>query len=69
MQLLDLKIKLTSLAEQVVFHDVEMRDGCPERAWDFSQRMKPATIDDQGCDVNDDCRDDKTRNLNPSAVQ
>ena len=69
MQFLDLEIKLTSLTEQIIFHDVEMCDRRPERAWDFSQRMEPATIDDQGCDVDDDCRDDRARNPSPRAVQ
>lgn len=69
MQFLDLEVELTSFAEQVIFHDVEVRDGCPERARYLSQRMEPPTIDDQGCDVNDECCNDITWNPNPRAVQ
>jgi hypothetical protein len=54
-QLLHLEIKLASLTEQIVFHNVVMSDRCPKRSWNFGQRMKPATIDDQRRDIDDDC--------------
>lgn len=45
MQLLDLEIKLASLAKQIMLHNVEVSDRRPERPRYFRQGMKPATVD------------------------
>lgn len=48
MHLLYLEIKLASLAEQIRFYNVEMCHGYPKKlTWDFSQRVKPATMGDK----------------------
>jgi hypothetical protein len=64
MQPLNLFIKLTPFAEQIIFHDVEMHDGCPERPRYFRKEVEPTAIDHYRRDPQDNCGDNISHNSN-----